>query len=327
MNTKDYVKSLFKDYEETESLNDFMEELQSNLDARIASLIRRGLSKDEAFGKAAGELGDISVLAGELSLKRRQEVFEDAYMGIRKYMNPFRTGAYLFFGAILVFGVIFSIVSNLAVADRMITEGVPLSQIKIERPGATFGTLLAFLTTAVAGLTFLGVSQETAARYPLGRKRSLWYTLAAVLITSGVVFFPLVYFTTQGVAESGLDKYVTGNTPIIGALAGAAFLCIPGLVLLIFLCLTEKNRLKPWAIKTQTEEIKKSMELWNNPSTALRFGLFSGALWTFTVGLFFALGFLIGFGFSWLVFVFATAGQLLIQALMHGKESPAEIQK
>jgi hypothetical protein len=40
MNTKEYVQSLFSDYEETEGLKDFMEELQSNLDARIASLER-----------------------------------------------------------------------------------------------------------------------------------------------------------------------------------------------------------------------------------------------------------------------------------------------
>ncbi|MDR3172063.1 MAG: hypothetical protein LBU17_10625 [Treponema sp.] len=39
MNTKDYVKSLFKDYEETEALRDFMEELQTNLDDRIASMV------------------------------------------------------------------------------------------------------------------------------------------------------------------------------------------------------------------------------------------------------------------------------------------------
>jgi hypothetical protein len=256
MNTKDYIKSLFKDYEETEGLKDFMEELQSNLDARIASLARKGLSEAGAFTKATGELGDISVLAAELSLKRRQEVFEDAYMGIRKYMSPPRAGAYLFFGAVLVFGIVLSIISGLAVADLVITEGISPAEIKIQQPGAIFGTLLLFLTLSIAGLTFLGVSQETAARHPLGVKRALWYTLAAALIAFGAVLFPLVYFITHGIAESGTDRYITGNTALIGALAVTTLFCVSGLGLLIFLCLTEKNRLKPWAIKHRGGEAR-----------------------------------------------------------------------
>jgi hypothetical protein len=44
--------------------------------------------------------------------------------------------------------------------------------------------------------------------------------------------------------------------------------------------------------------------------------MFSGAIWIFAVGLFILLGFLIGFKFSWLVFIFAVAFQLLIQGFM-----------
>jgi MFS family permease len=327
MNTKDYIKSLFRDYEETEALRDFMEELQSNLDARIVSLVRKGQAEDEAFARATGELGDISVLAAELSLKRRQEVFEDAYMGIRKYMTPLRAAAYLFFGAVLVFGVVLSAVSGLAVADRVIIEGAPPAELKIEQPGVIFGILLVFLTASIAGLTFLGVSQETAARHPLKVKRALWYSLAAALIVFGLTLFPLVYFTTYGVAESGIDRYVTGNTALIGALVVTVFFFVPGLGLLIFLCLTEKNRLKPWALKYRAEEVQKSMEMWNSPAAAARFGLFSGAVWIAAFGLFFALGFLIGFKFSWLAFVFALVVQLLIQGLMYKEKSPVTNQE
>jgi hypothetical protein len=62
--------------------------------------------------------------------------------------------------------------------------------------------------------------------------------------------------------------------------------------------------------------VKREMEIWNNPAAAARFGLFSGAIWIFAIGLFILLGFLIGFKFSWLVFVFAVAIQLLVQGLM-----------
>jgi hypothetical protein len=323
MNTKDYIKSLFKDYEETEGLQDFMEELQSNLDARLASLVRKGLCEAEAFARATGELGDVSVLAGELALKRRREVFEDAYMGIRKYMTPLRAGAWLFFGVVLIFGIVLSIVSGLAVADRVISGEALPAAIKTEQPGAVFGTLLIFLTASVAGLTFLGVSQETAARHPLSAGRALWYTLAAALIVFGAILFPLVYFTAPGAAESGTGRYITGNAALMGALVVTTLFCVSGLGLLIFLCLTEKNRLKPWAVKYRDEEVRKSMELWNSPAAAARFGLFLGAVWIFAVGLFFALGFLIGFKVSWLAFVFAIAVQLLIQGLMYKTGTPS----
>jgi len=44
--------------------------------------------------------------------------------------------------------------------------------------------------------------------------------------------------------------------------------------------------------------------------------LFSGAIWICAIGLFVLLGFIIGFKFSWLVFVFAIAFQLLVQGFM-----------
>jgi hypothetical protein len=58
------------------------------------------------------------------------------------------------------------------------------------------------------------------------------------------------------------------------------------------------------------------MAIFSDPVTSARFGMISGALWIFAVGLFFLLGFLSGFQFSWLVFVFAMAAQLAIQGLM-----------
>jgi len=65
--------------------------------------------------------------------------------------------------------------------------------------------------------------------------------------------------------------------------------------------------------------VKSGMEMWNDPVMATRFGLYSGAIWIFAVGLFFLLGYIIGFKFSWLVFIFATAFQLLVQAMLSRK--------
>ena len=91
---------------------------------------------------------------------------------------------------------------------------------------------------------------------------------------------------------------------------------LPGGGLLAFLVLTEKNRLKPWAKEFRAGVVKREMAMWNDPATAARFGMFSGAIWISAVGLFLLLGFTLGFKFSWLVFIFAVAIQLLVQGIM-----------
>jgi hypothetical protein len=85
---------------------------------------------------------------------------------------------------------------------------------------------------------------------------------------------------------------------------------------LVFLVLTEKDRLKPWAQEQRNEAVKREYEMFSDPAVAARFGLFSGAIWIFAFGFFVLLGFIIGFKFSWIVFLFAIAVQLLIQALL-----------
>jgi hypothetical protein len=318
MKAKEFVKSLFKDYEETPALQDFMEEIQGNLEERTASLVKKGLSETEAFIKASAELGDIGALAEELSLKRRQEVYQDAYLGIQRYMKPSRVAGYVAFGAILVFGIICSLIVYFSSMDRT----------------GTFASFLPFFTASVAGFTFLGLTQETAAAYPMKKNRAAWYTLAAGLIAFGIALFPVIYFSIQDhviTHPEYLPKHfplsITAEWKLVPALAVEIPFLIPGIGLLVFLCLTEKNRLKPWALqyaasfsanleKQITDNICKSAEQWQNPAYGERFGLFSGAIWVFAAGLFIALGFAIGFKYSWLVFIFAVAVQLLVQALM-----------
>jgi hypothetical protein len=75
--------------------------------------------------------------------------------------------------------------------------------------------------------------------------------------------------------------------------------------------------LKPWAKSFRNKAVESEMAIWNDPVIANRFGMFSGAIWIFAIGLFILLGFLIGFKFSWLVFVFAIAFQLLVQGFMY----------
>jgi hypothetical protein len=77
---KELVDSLFEGYEQTAELADFKEELLSNLNDKLESLVKKGMDSETAFAKASAELGDISALADELSLKKRKEVFEEVYI-------------------------------------------------------------------------------------------------------------------------------------------------------------------------------------------------------------------------------------------------------
>ena len=314
MNTKELVDSLFSGYEQTSALLDFKEELLANLNAKIESLVKKGMDAQDAFAKASAELGDVSALADELSLKKRKEVFEEAYMDIKAYMKPGRVGAYVIFGILALFGITAACITLFAVKKIGLVGHIDFT--------AFFGAIMPFLTASTAGFTWLGVTQETASMYPVGRKRGAWYAAAAGMIAFGLLTMPIVFFGGK-TAGSIVDELTGAAIPDIGNIITIVPVIslmipfiLPGIGILVYLSLTEKDRLKPWAKDFQKKTVKREMEMWNDPATASRFGMFSGAVWIFAVAFFILFGFLIGFKFSWLVFIFAAAVQLLIQGLM-----------
>jgi hypothetical protein len=299
MDTKAFVHKLFSEYEETPALRDFKEELLSNLEARITSLSAKGMDPQAAFEKVTGELGDISILADQISLRKKQEIIQDAYMGIKTYLKPGRVALYVTAGVWAVFGIVIALVVYFTGEEQSALEA--FWEPNKNMVGA-LGVLLAFIPLAAAGFTFLGITQETAWRYPLSKKRGAWYALAAAVLSFGLIISPLTWFAT----DRSLMEAVATLVPFF----------IPGLALLIFLPLTEKDTRKPWARARYEKEAKASMEVWSDPLAAARFGMISGAIWISAVGFFILLGLLLGFRFSWLIFVFATAVQLAAQSLM-----------
>jgi hypothetical protein len=169
------------------------------------------------------------------------------------------------------------------------------------------------------GFTFLGVTPETAAVYPVSKKRGAWYATAAGLFAFGLFTMPVTYFSLKfagKIVNEFLGFDFESLIPLFGLLIPFV---LPGIGILVYLVLTEKDRLKPWAKSFHNKAIKGEMAIWNDPAAATRFGMFSGAIWIFAIGIFLLLGFLIGFKYSWLVFIFAVAFQLLIQASMSKK--------
>jgi len=264
-----------------------------------------------AFAKASAELGDVSALADELSLKKRKEVFEEVYMDIRNFMSVKKVVGYVVFGVLALFGIISAMIVFFAAGNRN-------SNIELN---AVFATMLPFLTAAVTGFTWLGMTQETASVYPVSKKRAAWYAAGAGLIAFGLLTVPVVLFGNRlkdGVHETlgAIPAMNGGGLEILGAISVLIPFVLPGIGILVFLGLTEKDRLKPWAKDFRDKTVKREMEMWSDPAIASRFGMFSGAIWIFAVGLFVLFGFLLGFKFSWLVFVFAVAFQLFVQGIM-----------
>jgi len=298
MNAKELVDSLFNGYEQTEALADFKEELLTNMNAKIENFIRKGMDMETAFAKASAELGDVSSLADEMSLKKRKEIFEEVYMDIKMYMPARRVAGYVVFGVLVLWGITSALIALFSGKNADFLSDKSLVRF--------FGAMMPFLTAAVVGFTWLGVTQETASMNPVSKKRGAWYATAAGLIFFGLLSMLITYFKMKPV------KSIIGEIiPFI----------LPGIGILAFLILTEKDRLKPWAKNFRDKTVAREMALWNDPAVATRFGLFSGAIWMFAVGIFVLLGFLIGFKFSWLIFIFATAFQLLVQGVMSKRSS------
>ena len=318
MNSKDFVDSLFKGYEETTALAELKEELLANLNAKIESLVKKDMDLETAFKKASEELGDVSALADELSLKKRAEVFEEVYMDIRKYMPTKRVTAYVIFGVIALFGITAGFITLFATSgDKFMSENsLDLTSF--------FAVLMPFLTTSIIGFTFLGITQETASMFPVSKKRGAWYAAAAGLIAFGLFTMPIIFFSMRVAEKFSIDRFgvfLPNNLEVLVPVVSVIIpFILPGIGLLVFLCLTEKDRLKPWAKSFFRKAEEREMAMWNDSATASRFGMFSGAIWIFAIGLFILLGFLFGFKFSWLVFIFAVAVQLLVQGLMYKKK-------
>lgn len=293
MSVREYVDSLFGGYGDSDDMMDFKEEVCGNLQERIDYLIKKGASKEDAFKKATAELGDISEIADQISNNKRKEIIEDMYMKTRNYMNKRHIIGYIIAGGMLALGILFTL--SIYFTGRDLTAAIT--------------SLIPFFIAPVCGFVFLGLTQETARNRPMNWKRALVYTLAVGLILFGLIVSASIWLGYDGQGR---------NT--FAAIASLIPFVLPGSIVLAFLLLTEKSRHKPWVIEQEAVWAERMKEQFADPYTATKFGLLSGALWIFAIALFAAIGFLIGFQYSWLVFLFAVAAQVFMQALMTPKK-------
>jgi MFS family permease len=308
MNTRKHIEELFSGYEETAELGEFMEEMESNLNDRIASLRRGGLGEREATDKALAELGDISSLADELSIKRKQEVFSEMYMKTRNYISAKRSALYALCGLVLGAAILIPLIVWFAAGTAV----------------AAVSTILPFGMASVLGFVYLGLTQETAAHEGMRSGRACLYVLAVGLVFFGILAGLIVYSTTGEVSVAEMAAYgMGGNEFIVGGIGTLLVFTLPGIALGIFLVLTEKDRRKPWMKKLIEESERQARNPFGNPLAETRFGLISGALWIAAVAGFILLTLTVGIKFSWLSIAAALVVQMVVMAVMmnRGKEA------
>ncbi|MDR2510407.1 MAG: hypothetical protein LBC77_07175 [Spirochaetaceae bacterium] len=309
MDSKSYVDSLFADYEQSEVLADFKAELVSNLEARISAMARKGMGEAEAFKTAAKELADVSVVANELSLKKRQEVFAERYLDSRRYIKPLQAVLYAVCGVLLLLGVITGVMA-------FFTTGTLT---------AAFGTVFAFTPIAIAGFTFLGLTQETASSNPMKKRRAAFYAAAVFMLISAVLLAPLTWSATIEAPSQDWGGVSFGK-PVTAALGVIVAFAIPAIALFIYLGLTEKPRHKPWVeekFKRHCVYSEDAEGFFASPADAARFGVITGAIWMFAFAIFGLLWYFTTVLLALVVIPAAIGGTLLVQGVFWGKKSGA----
>lgn len=284
MKTQEYIDGLFQDYEDTPELRDLKEEIAINLQERVEEFQRKGFSPEAAFEKAVAELGDVTAIADhQISREKRNEVIGRMYLHSKTPLSKRQAIGYVVSGGVILFGLIVVFITYYATGE--VFKGM--------------AALIPFIPLPGAALVYLGLTQETARNMPMSRKRALIYGLVTLITLFGLTTAVMLYFMENQDMQAVLGTLI----PFV----------IPGLCLLAFLLLTETKRHKPWVAEEEKLWLEHYAKQYGDLRRVEQRGLLSGALWLFAIGLFVALGFAIGFKYSWIVFLFAVAGELLIE--------------
>ncbi len=285
MTVTEFVDHLFAGYAATPELADFKAEVLANLNDRIADLEAGGASPAEALARAQDELGDISDLAQQLAGRRAQDVFASMYL--RQRVRP--TTAQLL---------------SYILAGTAVVAGLTLVAVGLIMPwpiGVVAVVAVVLLALPIGAATAVALTQETTNNMPMRQGRALAYGTGVFLILAGL-----------GVAgvllTDAADRWVA-------ALAVGLPLVVGGTGLLTFLGVTQTNRKKPW-LRARMEQDQQAASAWQPGSESderwARFGVFNIALWLTATALFVLGGSVFGFRYSWVVFLVAIAGTMLL---------------
>lgn len=289
MKEQAYIAELFQNYEDTPELRDFKEEITINLQERIKDLISKGLTEEGAFDKAVAELGDITDIADQISKQKRNEIINKMYMKNKTQVTKKQAIGYVISGGVFLFGLIIAFITYFS-TDKLY---------------AAFAAISPFFALGGAGFVYFGLRQETARNFAMDWKRALLYAIGSGLTLFGLILAAMLLFMDHINLEAVFGTLI----PFV----------IPGICILGFLLLTEKKRHKPWVIQEQEVWAEHYVKLYSDPKLMEQSGLLSGGLWILSFALFAVLGFIIGFQYAWVIFLFTIAAQMFIQYWVQSK--------
>lgn len=283
MELKNFIDKAFEKYEESPELIDFKEELLTNLQDRLKKLETNGLKRTEALKEIEIEFADINKIADEMSLAKKQEVFESQYMSFRHFVTKPRAAIFTILGVLTAFG--------------LITAGLRFLSSNTIEP--FIGVLIVFLSVPLAGFVYMGLTQETATRNPMSPLRASIYAVCAFVLLFGVLLVPILVFGEAKSLESALAVLIPFALPSIGAIG--------------FLMITEQDYRKGWVL----QEAKKHHEWakdFESSGNAQTFGIMSAAVWILAIGAFVFLLILKLWIYSWIPFIVAIAVTMFLLA-------------
>ena len=288
-----YVDRLFAGYEDTPEIRDFKEEIAANLKERIRALVAGGLDEGAAFDKATAELGDVMAIADDVGKKKRNEAIGRMYMSARVPLTTKTAAGITAATGALLLAVGLSLIALFSGADYAF---------------AFYNISVVLLAVSCGLYVFFGLTQETASHYAMKRGRALAYgvVFAAALLGAGLA----------------VVVFLGGGFELALAVGFKTAFILPAICALIFLGATGKTRQKPWLKAMVERDIENSMSFHHDmvdPVRAARFGVASGGLWLLAISVFLALGFLLSWQYSWLVFPFALAIQVFMTATIFVK--------
>ena len=294
MKEADFVNKLFADYEDTAEIRDFKEEITVNFKERVRALISKGCGEEQAFKEAAAELGDITAIADEVGKKKRNETMGQMYMNAKTPMKKATAAGFTLATAVLGVAVVFTLVTL---------------------HGDLFGNIAYYFSALLVAVSvsiyiYFGLTRDTAAHYPVSKQRAKMYQLCGFAGLTGVGFM-VVQIILKGFS---VDVFFIMELLMI--LFAACFL--------LFLVITEPNRQKPWMKAMAERETERFMNFQMNmasPEKYARYGVLSGGLWILAIAVFVTLGFIIGWQYAWIVFLFAVAAQVFMTAMIFEKKN------
>ncbi|GAA0319398.1 permease prefix domain 1-containing protein [Oceanobacillus oncorhynchi subsp. oncorhynchi] len=290
MMIKKYVDDLFQGYGPTPELEDFKEEIVMNLKDRVQDLEKEGKSSDEAFAEAVAELGDITAIADDLSREKRKEIIGKMYIDTKPKLSAGYAIGYILSVGVLLFGIITAMITYFSTENHLFIA---------------ISSFLPFVVPAGAALTYLGLTTETAAKYPMNWKRALIYALAVGVILFGISISSSQYFMENSDPAATLGVLI----PFV----------LPGILIIAFLVLTEKKRFKPWLMQEHERYHEAYAGYYRDTEEITKRGMLSGALWIGMLGVFLIIWILTNIFYALPVFLFAIVGELLIEYRMISK--------